>query len=53
MATASRVELDECIAIVRDNIRELTERAPPFLALKMRRESQIVLTTRNGCLPNS
>jgi hypothetical protein len=27
MATASLVELDERIAIVRDNIRELTERA--------------------------
>jgi hypothetical protein len=27
MAAASLVELDECIAIVRDNIRELTEQA--------------------------
>jgi hypothetical protein len=53
MVAASLVELDEPIAIARDNIRELTERAAALSAPETRHESQTVSPTRSGNLPNS
>jgi hypothetical protein len=53
MATTSLVELDERIAIVRDNIRELTEQAAALSGAGDESRIADVSPTRSGGSPNS
>ena len=50
MAYASLEELDQRIAIVRDNIRELTEQAAAFPARRTRRAPQTGSPARSSSL---